>query len=481
MKLKISILLLAIISLASCRKELLSPVPQASIDEALAFATPERTVSAVNGMYASVKVGAFYGGRYLNYQDVRGEEFLNESNNGVTNLQTWTFTVNSSTNEVQNLWSAAYAAINRINVVLKGIDASPVSDELKNQYRGEGRFLRALVYHSLITIYARPYTDGNGDKPGVVIYTEPQTTLGENNRPRSTVAEVYNLIVEDLNFAETNLPQSYSNVAFNVTRAHKNSAIALKTRVYLHMGKYADVITQANKLVPQTAPFVAPTGVKHKLEDNIANVFGGAGQTLENIFSFPFTSLDLPGTQNSLNQYYSPGKNAEIPTASGNGDYSLNLTTGIAANAGWTATDARRSFNQVASGKTWLRKWTGNENYVPVIRYAEVMLNLAEALARTNGLDARATALVNAVRKRSDPGTTLVPTSAQNLIDLILIERRIELLGEGFRARALMRLGLPFPAKGTAPSIAPTVNQYIWPIPQSEILVNKGIVQNPGY
>jgi hypothetical protein len=479
MKITQSIILITVLGLSSCRPELLSPVPQTTISDAVAFETPERTLQAVNGMYAGIKVGTFYGGRYYNYQDVRGEEFLNETSNGVTNLQTWNFTIQSSTNEVSNLWGAAYAAINRINVVLKGLETSPISDVLKTQYKGEAYFLRALAYHSLITIYARPYADANGTKPGVIIYTEPQTSAGENNKERATVAEVYKLIVDDLNLAETNLPASYPASANaqkpNVTRAHKNAAIALKTRVYLHMAKYAEVITEANKIVPAAAPFETTSGVKHALEPNIANVFGANGQTAENIFSFPFSALDLPGTQNSLNQYYSPG------TAGGNGDYSLNLANGIVADANWTATDARRAFNQATSGKTYLRKWQANTDYVPVIRYAEVLLNLAEALARTTALDARATLLLNAVRMRSDPATVLAPTTQAEQIDMILIERRIELLGEGFRSRDLSRLLLPFPAKGAATSVAPTDNQYIWPIPQSELLVNKTISQNTGY
>jgi starch-binding outer membrane protein, SusD/RagB family len=477
MKVKIYLTILLVAGLFSCRKELLNPIPQTSISDVVAFETPARTLAAVNGMYAGVKVGGFLGGRYYNYQDVRGEEFINETQNGVTNLQTWNFTVSSSTNEVQNLWGFAYQAINRINVVLAGVESAPISDSLKNQYKGEGRFLRALSYHSLVTIYARPFTDGNGSHPGVPLYTEPQLSQGENNKERSTVAEVYNLILDDLNFAETNLPATYGTTALNVTRAHKNTAIALKTRIYLHMARYADVITEANKIVSQTAPFKATSGVTHELEADINNVFKSGGQTLENILSFPFTTQDLPGTQNSLNQYYSPGGTA----GTGNGDYSLNIATGIAANTGWTATDVRRQFNQVTSGKTYLRKWTSNTDYVPVIRYAEVLLNLAEALVRTNGLDARAIALVNAVRKRSDPGTTLAPASQQELIDIILLERRIELLGEGFRARDLMRLGMTLPAKGTAQAVAPSDNQYIWPIPQNEVLVNRTIVQNPGY
>lgn len=483
MKLRLSIILLSIIGLSSCRKELLDPVPQTSISDAVAFSTPERTLATVNGMYAGVKVGAFYGGRYYNYQDIRGEEFINETGNGVTNLQTWNFTVGSSTNEVNNLWNAAYAAINRTNLVLEGVDNAPISDALKNQYRGEARFLRALIYHSLVTIYARPYTDGNGSKPGVVLYTTAQTGKGESKKERATVAEVYTQILEDLNFAENNLAATNGSTLLNVTRAHKNAAIALKTRVYLHMGRYADVITEANKIVPATAPFKASSGVPHELAANVTSVFGSGGTTTENIFSFPFTSLDLPGTQNSLNSYYSPGPSSNCTTCSGTGEYSLNTAgNGIAANADWSATDARRvNFAQTIGTRTWLRKWTSNTDYVPVIRYAEVLLNLAEALARTNGIDARAIALLNAVHKRSDSGTTLAPLTQQALIDAILLERRIELLGEGFRSRDLMRLGAAFPAKGTVAAVNSNDTQYIWPIPSGELLVNTVIDQNPGY
>ncbi len=484
MKHKFSIILLSIIGLTSCRKELLDPIPQTSISDVVAFETAERTQQAVNGMYSAVKGGTFYGGRYLVYQDIRGEEFINESGNGVTNLATWNFSVQSSTQETATLWAQAYTAINRINVVLRGLETSPISDALKNQYRGEARFLRALVYHSLVTIYAQPYAQGNGSENGVIIYTEAQVSAGNNQKQRSKVSEVYDLILSDLNFAEANLPAFYTTATAggsNVTHAHKNAAIALKTRVYLHMGRWADVITEANKIVSAAAPFQATTGVPHRLEPNIATVFGSGGQTLENIFSFPFTTLDLPGTQNSLNQYYSPGSSTTCATCSGNADYALNTTNGIYNDPSWTAADARRAFFLTVGTKVWLRKWTSNTDYVPVIRYAEVLLNLAEALARTTALDARAIALLNAVRKRSDPAVTLTPTTGQQLIDMILIERRIELLGEGFRARDLQRLLQPLPARGNIAAVAPGTTQYIWPIPSTELLVNTSVQQNSGY
>ncbi len=75
------------------------------------------------------------------------------------------------------------------------------------------------------------------------------------------------------------------------------------------MCNYASVITEGNKIVSQSAPFVAPSGVPHRLEPDIKKVFppaGGGPTTLENILSFPFTSLDLPGTQNGLGSYFNP-------------------------------------------------------------------------------------------------------------------------------------------------------------------------------
>jgi hypothetical protein len=135
-----------------------------------------------------------------------------------------------------------------------------------------------------------------------------------------------------------------------------------------------------------------------------------------------------------------------------------------------------------------LRKWPNPNNAADwniVSRYAEVMLNLAEALANQatgTSVDARALAIVNAIRLRSDPTITpFAPADKAALIDLILTERRIELMGEGFRSSDIMRRGQTFPAKGVVGSLAPSAAQYIWPISIAELLVNKTCVQNPGY
>jgi len=481
MKLKILSILFIGAIFASCQKDRLSPIPQTSLSDAVAFNTPDRALQQVNGMYSSLKGGQFYAGRYQVYQDVRGEEFINLTNNGVTAFLTWNFTVTPTSNEVQNFWSAAYATINRANVVMDGLATSPIADNLRKNYIAEAKVVRAISYYALLQLYARPYTDGNGSKPGVPLRLTGITSSGSNNIARSTVADIYAQIVKDLNEAEVDLPLNYSTAELNTTRAHRNTAIALKTRVYLSMGNYASVITEGNKMVSATAPFQAATGVANKLNPSIATTFTNY-TTAESILSMPFTGLDLPGTQNSLNSYYNPGPN-------GNGDFALNTAgNGIVANTNWGAADARRAFNITSGGQTYLRKWPKNAgsdpDWAPVIRYSEVMLNVAEAEARqAAGVSTRGLALLNAVRQRSDATVTLAPATRQELIDAILLERRIEFLGEGLRTSDVTRTGASFAAKGSISAYGPSSDLYIWPISNSELVTNKdqGMAQNPGY
>lgn len=472
-------------SFTACdEKDLLEPTPLTNLNDSQAFATADRVLAQVNGLYTSAKSGQFLGGRYLVYIDVRGEEFLNVTNNGVTALDTWRHNNNAASNEPTNLWAAAYLAINRANLFMEGLKANPtvVSADLATQYNAEALFVRALTYFGLVQLYAQPYTKNNGASPGLPLRVKGEVGNGNNNLKRSTVAEVYAQILADLNAAEQGLPATHGSAALNTTRAHKNAAIALKTRVYLVMGRYADVVTEANKIVPAAAPFKAPTGVAHELQADVKTVFTNY-TTAESILSMPMSDNDVPGTQNGLASYYMPG-----PT--GIGDYSLNTTAaGIVSNAAFAATDARRAFLQTFAGdqnRVRLTKFpTGpvHKDFVPVIRYSEVLLNLAEALARTtNAVDARALTLLNAVRGRSNAAGVYKAAdfaTATALTDAVLTERRIELLGEGFRSNDLARLGQPLPAKANISAIPATANNYIWPIPQSELNVNKEAEPNP--
>lgn len=473
---------LLILGFASCQKDFLNTAPLTAISDANAFDTPDRILAQVNDLYATCKMGTFLGGRYVLYNETRADEFIETKNNTVTGLNTWGQSVSSSTDEVVATWAIPYTVINKANSFIDGLTAnkSKISPALYTQYVAEAKFLRALCYYDLVKVFARPYTADGGKSPGVPLRLVPEKTNNDNNLARSTVAQTYAQIVSDLNDAEAGLPLTYATASLNSTRAHRNTAIALKTRVYLTMGDYAQVVTEANKIVSIAAPYQSTTGVSHKLEASQAIVFGGSYTGPEAVLFFPFTTADVPGTTGALAYLYT--------NSPGNGEYYLN-PAGTVSNPvyGAASTDTRKTMVVVNGGNKWLNKFKSASpypDYVPVIRYAEVMLNLAEAAAQTGDM-VTATNLLNAVRHRSDPtyvfsATDLLPA---NIVNTILTERKIELLGEGFRVPDLQRLLQPLPAKAAATASAPLVpvsaSYYIWPISTNELAINKLCVPNP--
>ncbi|WP_254560159.1 RagB/SusD family nutrient uptake outer membrane protein [Dyadobacter diqingensis] len=468
-------LALSLSVLACNRDELLNPQPETSVSGANAFDTPDRILSLVNGIYKSAKAANFYGGNYYTYSEARGEEFINRTSNTFTAFEAWSQALNSGSNFVAGFWASGYSVINNANILIKGIADNPgkVTDAVGKQYVAEAKFLRALSYFDLVTLYARPYNENKGTSPGLPLRLQAETTTANNDLKRSSVAEIYTQIIKDLDEAEKDLPLTYSTALLNVTRAHRNAAIALKTRVYLNSGNYAKVIEEAKKIVSETAPFTASSGVAHKLQ-NIVEIFTTNYTSTESILSVPMTELDNVTGQSSFPYVFNA-----------NSEYNLN-PTGIWGDTEWKSTDARRTFSRTASGVQFLTKYNKPSpflDYLPIIRYSEVLLNYAEAAARTGDL-AKAVSLLQAVRTRSDAGYVF-PTDAigtqSALVSTILKERRIELLGEGFRSNDLVRNLFTLPAKSSsaliAPAVEPSQANYIFPLPNTEITSNKLLLQ----
>lgn len=486
---KISIVLILVLLTGACSKENLDPVPKTSLSDLSVFDTKDRVVAQVNGLYSFMKSGQFLGGRYLVYNDIRADNFIPNSNNGVTNFATWNHSLVSSTNEVNNCWGAIYAAVNAINVFIEGLDAAWSSGKLsgkiteaeKNQYMSEALTLRGMSYFYLLQLYAQPYNKNNGSDPGVPLRIKAYKNSADNDLARSSVAEVYAQILADLNAAEPLAISSYgtnaSSALLNTTRIHKNTIIAFKTRVYLHMNNFASVVSESAKIVPAAAPFVAPTGVPNALNPTFAGIWASPYTTVESMLSMPFTATNLPGTQNSLAVYYHPSSSESyfLVTAPG------SLYTQI------NAADSRKLLFVTSGSKTYIGKFTNYTSpvdYAPVIRYAEVLLNRAEALVRSgNNVTQAAVDLLNAVRGRSfQAGTYTLASFAtvQSFIDAVMLERNIEFLGEGIRNFDLMRTVSTIPGKngtafamGLVSSVAPSDPTYVWPLPSNEANQNK--------
>jgi hypothetical protein len=468
-------LLLSVVFITGCRKNILDTTPETSISQQVAYSTPEKILAQVNNLYSKLENGSFYGGRQILFNEQRGDEFSQNDPNSSVGASIWGQNALSNDNLVNSVWSVGYSAINAANILISRLaDADIISDDLKKQYTAEAKFVRAFSYHVLLQTFAQPYLKDNGASAGLPLRLQAETSEGNNDLARSTVAQVYDQIISDLDDAEADLPIGQGSDALNSSRAHKATAVALKTRVYLTKGDYSKVVEEAKKLVPDNAPFAYTAGsVTHALEAEPAAVFEGTYVGAESIFSLPFNSVDAPGVQSSL-------------AASYLGAVVLALNpNGIASDPvfGETSTDLRKGLVQTKNGQQVLAKFSKTAvpytDYIPVIRYAEVLLNYAEAAAGLNDLP-RAAALLQAVRNRSDESFVFPAAITENrdaLVNAVLTERRIELLGEGFRTPDLQRRLQTLPAKsgaaGSAPAVAPSAPNYIWPIPSDEISTNK--------
>lgn len=473
---KVAILSLPLMfAVSSCKKDFLVAAPELSLSDANAYDTPERVQSLVYGLYSTAKSGSLFGGRYQIYNDIRGEEFINRFVNGVTGATVWNATNNSADTYTAAFWSQSYLLINRINLFLDGLETNKgkLTTVQYDNYKAEALFLRGFTYFELVQIFAKPYVADNGASRGLPLRLIPEKTSENNSLKSSSVAQVYTQVLKDLNDAEAGLPDTYATAVNKTTRAHKNTVIALKSRVYLVMGNYPKVLEEGNKMVPQSAPFVNSARTAHALQANVANVFVTPFTTSESIFSFPFADTNAPGTQNQLGYYYNLGNIEYYFNTGGTGAF-----MGIFVDPSWPTSDARKSQLTGLSGTFNIsKKFSGVApflDFVPVIRYAEILLNVAEAEASVSGGNlVRSRALLDAVRQRSDATYNFGTLSTgPDLVTAILKERRIELLGEGFRFNDLARKGTPIPSIGSGSSIPVTDARYVFPIPDSEVIYN---------
>ncbi|MFT3826783.1 MAG: RagB/SusD family nutrient uptake outer membrane protein [Chitinophagaceae bacterium] len=514
----------ASLAMTGCKK-VLDTSPYYAITDASAFASSDKCALVLNGVYDCAQSAPYTDGSLRGYPfgaanieqgDCRGED--------VVNIQafyqvTYQATYNSQSANCVAMWSGIYLLINKANIAIDGFQKAATSGIITSavaiQYEAECRFLRAMAHHEALIHFARPYLDGNGTLVGVPWRDFPinsSTAVNQiRNTPRMRTDSVYTKILADLDFAETNLP----NTLF-VYRATKAAAIALKMRIKLHKGDWAGVITEGNKLVPATVNPSAPTSVvspigSWALTASPDGPFTNNSST-ESIFSIKNDALDAPNTNAALSRMYG--------AADLGGRGLVSLSPIIWNNAGWLCDDKRRSLLAVAgvnaSGtqsyfSTKYRQYTTWADYAPQIRYSEVLLTLAEAEARQGtGVTTRALQLLNVVRNRSltNPTTQAYTTFAtkNDLIKAILLERRIEFLAEGKRWSDISRLakdadfttnGIPAKAVNGAAglsifvcgggytpgqaAIAYSDYRFLWPISSTEIVQNPIVAQNPLY
>ncbi len=455
------------LTLGSCEKSIFEE-PYTSLSPTDAFSTADRIEKSATGMYDQLQNAEFFGGRVLIYADIRGIDTRASTYFGqMVNFNT----VLSSDGTVQLAWGAAYRTIYESNNFIKNLAANPgkITDQRAAELNGEAKFIRSLCYFYLVNLWAQPYKfSADASHLGVPLVLEPAASPfdASNQIPRNTVAEVYNQMETDLLAAEASLPESSTAKGFeDVARATKGAAQALLARIYLYKGDYSKAVTYADKVIAG----------HYGLNASPETAFRTPYTTPENIFSVAMNGADNPNTNNAIGQHYAPDKRGDIPISP---DYVSLMTV----------TDKRRTLltrdYSSSPGTVWTTKYTGITDWVPVLRFSEILLTKAEALANlAAGVDAQALILLNQVHQRSDSESPVVATTKQGLIDAILLERRIELAFEGQGVFEFLRTGRGIPAHGTVSAQAYGSNYVVLPIPKSDtdkspILASQ---QNPGY
>ena len=363
-------------------------------------------------------------------------------------------------------WNDTYNHLFTINVVLENIEgATGGTEEERRRIAAEAKIFRAYNYWYLQSLYGPAYNAATASTDlSVPLVTEPNL---EAKHSRATVEQVTAQILKDLEGIEQDLPIMGSN-NYKPTRA---AAYAMKARVLFYLGRYDEAGKEAEKALE----------LNNKIDDMRK-------------WSFPteFPSGSINGKPTDITSlqkiwYHSVnGSGALSQVAIGEGLLELYKKNDkdLRFKFWFSNVDNKGEFFYDENTYCYIQT-TPNYN----IGVPEMMLIKAEALARQN--DPAALDILNELRKyrfTEEDYTALTAEDGNSLLEIVLEERRRELALSGLRWFDMKRLvqdGIYTQTltrtspDGETHTLAPGSNRYLFPIPQSVILQNGNIVQNP--
>lgn len=382
-------------------------------------------------------------------------------------------------------WNAYFLAIRNANLVIRNTpDGEDISEEDILRYVAEAKFLRALAYFDLVRNWG-----------GVPLRTDEN--LDQMDVPRSSVDEVYTLIISDLEDAVLNLPESQDLIG----RPTKNAAKTMLADVFLTVDRFEEAASLASEVIESGDYSLVRVASREDFQNNL---FGpNLVTSTEEVFSFKYTRQEAQGNwilwilNHPNTDLYNFG-----------GAYAHYALSTDSLYQSWDEGDIRKSLwypvefglgaNTLVSGKYIDNAAISNRgagNDLPVYRFAEVLLIFAESQSRHIGSPtAEAMEALNQVRRRAyglDPNVLseidyqLLDYDLESFIDLLLTERAYEFQFEGKRWLDLKRTDKAQEVIGEAKGVTIAEAHYLWPIPFEELNLNKAMNpstdQNPGY
>jgi hypothetical protein len=455
MKNKISAILIALSCLTvSCGEDYLDTLPTNQVDAASAFLTTKNAEASVNGIYRllySQVTGGDQGHAnhpaQLYIWDLMGDDVVmpNTTNGWNQTDAAWVTHRTDANVATTHPYRMYYRVIANTNVAIANIPNADGLQAVKDRLLGEVHALRGWAYFNLVQMYGKRYVSGTANTQMGVPLVLTATIEGQ---PRATVEEVYAQINADLDQAITLLPST----PVNKSHPDKEVAKGLKARVALVQQNWALAETMANEARQGLTP-MSQADYRGGFS-NITNaewMWGADHIETQTTFFWGFHQYMSCNFNSSVNRQtpkvISSALYAQIPATDVRKEMwaaTANAATTIAPPGGIKPQYMAQKFRLEAAAPA--TSFPGDVTYM---RASEMYLIEAEAQARQGGAKETAAqntlfTLVNA----RDPNYVLSTNTGTALIDEILLQRRIELWGEGFRFFDLKRTDQPLNRNG---------------------------------
>ncbi|HZK92986.1 MAG TPA: RagB/SusD family nutrient uptake outer membrane protein [Prolixibacteraceae bacterium] len=516
----IFIFLIGTMMLVSCNQNFIDLNPPSSLNSAGFYNTQTDFNQAVLSAYGNLR--SVYGSTFVKLGEIRSDNttfsWLSGNPANEKGIDDFASPLLPENGYATSCWNDCYNVIMRCNIVVGRIDkASFTTEVLRNQYLAEAKFIRALMYFWLNRTFGGEAL--NGQLLGVIKVDKEISQVEAYAMERASLQEIYDLIVEDLKFAEQNLPVIYGSA--DKGRVTKGAAKGLLGKVYMTMAgfplnkgiEYYTLASQKMLEVINDPQYSLVSSYKDLFDVTKKN-----GQ--ESLFEIQYKKGSPNGATGSpWNNNFAPrfsdkevvlvgdkgGENS--PT----GDMSKAYELGdprkyVSMRDGWknAKTGALENDKYVCKYYDIATSGSDNGNNWIELRMADIYLLYAESLVRTSGDKSVALTYLNKIRQRAlnTPGDPTIPKTADLLNDyklsdlstdqafLLAIEkeRRTELAFENHRWFDLVRTGR---AKDVmiAEQAADGYGSFVWsddvlayPIPMTVMQSNPGkIIQNKGY
>ena len=460
------------------------------------------SVSGITAMF-SVYMNAVSGSRHndfgypavMLFLDSRGRDLVSEDigynwfSAGLDLISDRTFNYAATL----NVWATLYNQIYAANQVI-GIMDPETDDSVSQYYLAQALAIRAFDYFNLAQIYQFNYK-GNESKPCVPLILDTNANdVAANGCGRNTVQEVYDQIVADINLAVALLEKS---AEVRPDKRYVSAAVAhgIRARIRLVMQDYsgaaedAKYVIDSGEATPISIAEASKPGFIKMTEPNW--LWGIAIAETDRVVTSGI--VNWPSHMGSLNYgYASVGAWRMVSKAL------YNEIPDTDARKGWFLDADSMSKNLTAEQQDYVINEAGcpgytqvkfapykeelytstNANDIILMRIEEMYLILAECQARSGQASAGAETLKNFVATYRNPEFT-VGQDANSVIAATLLQRRIELWGEGISYFDILRLnqGLDRRGAGFDPkfvfNITATDPLLIFQIPNSEIQANK--------